>query len=93
MQGKGTLSKPRFEYMVKRLPSSGKSDAENEKILEEWERILGVRKGETEEVEEEESKGPSKEKFVFMLDREGRRKKVSSKDVNEAKKHGYKTVK
>jgi hypothetical protein len=41
MQGKGTLSKPRFDYMVKRLPSSSKSDAENEKILDEWERILG----------------------------------------------------
>jgi len=40
MQGKGVLSKPRFEYMVKRLPSSSKSDAANNAILDEWEGIL-----------------------------------------------------
>jgi hypothetical protein len=41
MQGKGTLSKPRFEYMLQRLPSSDKSDAANKSALDEWERILG----------------------------------------------------
>jgi len=39
MQGRGTLSKPRFEYMIERLPSSDKSDAANKAALEEWERI------------------------------------------------------
>lgn len=41
MQGKGTLSKPRFEYMLQRLPSSDKSDDANKAALNEWERILG----------------------------------------------------
>jgi|SRR5579863_5947874 len=55
MQGKGTLSKPRFDYMVKRLPSSLKSDAENASILDEWGRIL-----ETKEQGSEKSKKKSK---------------------------------
>lgn len=47
MQGKGTLNKSRFDYMVKRLPSSSKSDAENKKILNEWENILNEGKMQT----------------------------------------------
>ena len=42
MVGKGTLSRQRFEFLKERLPSSGKTDAENEAILNEWENILGM---------------------------------------------------
>jgi polyhydroxyalkanoate synthesis regulator phasin len=45
MVGKGTLSKQRFEYLKSRLPSSDKTDAENEAILDEWEKILGTMTG------------------------------------------------
>ena len=45
MQGKGTLNQARFDYMVKRLPSSQKTDAQNNRILDEWEKILDEEEG------------------------------------------------
>lgn len=51
MVGKGTLSQQRFKYLKERLPSGFKTDAENEAILDEWEKILS-----------EEESAPSKKK-------------------------------
>lgn len=98
MQGKGVLSKPRFEYMVKRLPSSGKTDAENEAILNEWEKILGEREAmEFAQPESKESHKQTEERkekdFIKMRDPSGKLRKVSTNDVKKAKAAGYKAVK
>lgn len=42
MVGKGTLSKARFEYLIKNLPSSNKTQAANEGALDAWEEILDL---------------------------------------------------
>lgn len=46
-----------------------------------------------EEQSPEEEKKESKEKFLTMRDPSGALRKVSSKQVNEAKKYGYKVIK
>ena len=42
MVGKGTLSKPRFDFLLKNLPSSKKTQAANEGALKAWSETLGV---------------------------------------------------
>lgn len=42
MVGKGTLSKPRFEFLLKNLPSSRKTQAANRGALKAWSKTLGI---------------------------------------------------
>lgn len=42
MVGKGTLSKPRFEFLLKNLPSASKTQAANEGALRAWSETLGA---------------------------------------------------
>lgn len=56
MVGRGTLSRQRFEYLKERLPSGWKTDAQNNAILNEWEKILG----ETEFAGQDQKKGKLK---------------------------------
>lgn len=42
MVGKGTLSKPRFDFLMKTLPSSKKTQAANIGALKAWSKVLGV---------------------------------------------------
>lgn len=65
MVGRGTLSQTRFNYLKERLPSSYKTDAENQAILDEWKKILG---GDTESLEDEKEKPSKKSKSKSMFD-------------------------
>ena len=42
MVGKGVLSKPRFEFLLKNLPSSSKTQAANKGAIKAWSEILGI---------------------------------------------------
>ena len=82
MVGKGVLSKPRFEYLLKRLPSAWKTDAENESILNEWERILSdknkskdMKSTETESEEVIETPDEIEEKVKFNISNPSHKKK------------------
>lgn len=93
MVGKGTLSKPRFEFLKKRLPSSSKTKAANKGALDAWRKILEVEKTQEEVIEEEKIKSPKftlEKNEVVMIDPEGKKRAVKKEDVKEAKKAGYK---
>lgn len=69
MVGKGVLSKPRFEFLIKNLPGSGKTDARNEGSLKAWALELGLSPGsvEVEGVEEEIPQGAKKSKTLDQI--------------------------
>ncbi len=69
MVGKGVLSKPRFEFLLKNLPNSNKTDARNEGSLKAWALELGLNPGivEVEGVEEQMPKGSKKAKSLDQI--------------------------
>lgn len=80
MVGKGTLSKPRFEFLMKTLPSSKKTQAANRGALKAWSQVLGVdfpgtledeSISETIELKKVEPGTPVTEEVVMELKRRG----------------------
>ena len=61
MVGKGVLSKPRFEFLLKNLPSANKTQAANQASLDAWEEVLKLNN----EMKLPEEKGSSSGKVRF----------------------------
>lgn len=93
MVGKGQMSKPRFEYLLKNLPSSNKTQAANLGAIKAWSETLGVPMeipeidSFQEELEVEEGpKTLSKDKAMEFLEQA---KGDKDKARKIARKHGY----
>lgn len=98
MVGRGTLSQRRFQYLLKNLPSSTKTQAANRGALKAWSQVLGVdfpgASGE-DEVNEEVSIKESGPDGVKELTADIAKKFLKASGNNKdkaremAKKHGY----
>lgn len=91
MVGKGTLSKPRFQFLLKNLPSSSKTQAANQGALQAWSETLGVEFPGVQIEEETEIEGPANKELTKSIAMEFLRKAKGDKDKARklAKKYGY----
>jgi len=96
MVGKGVLSKPRFEFLLKNLPSSRKSQAQNKGALKAWSKTLGLEfpgsknEEETEEVKFKLEKVEPGTPLTKEVVEEFRRRGLSIEDAKKtARKLGY----
>ena len=93
---KGALSARVYNSLLSKLPSSSATPEQNAGRIEAWEDAL-LRKGgkavEEEGKEPVETEAKGEEKFLTMRDPSGALRKVSSKQVKEAQKAGYKVIK
>lgn len=92
MVGKGTLSKPRFEFLMKTLPSSKKTQAANRGALKAWSQVLGVdfpgtledeSVSETIELKKVEPGTPVTEEVVMELKRRGLSQSQAKKKLKQ----------
>lgn len=92
MVGKGVLSKPRFEFLLKNLPSSKKTQASNEGALKAWSETLNIditpnMTEETVKVKEELPGGELTETVAMNFLRKARGDKDKARKL--ARKAGY----
>lgn len=92
MVSKGVLARDRFNYLLKNLPGSDKTDAANAGALEAWSDELKIpRPDGLESLYKKQARGPqTSSKAVPMTDSEGNRYNIPADKVKQAEQQGFK---